>query len=102
MLYWVCSAGQVAKSANQADRHTGDILCLAYHAGRLYTGGDDGFIKVLICLIIFNNILFVKMKIKHRKTSDYVLYSTSCLDARPKLLDYFKKERKCTLNTFLF
>ncbi len=40
------SGGQVARSCGETDRHAGDILSLAYHAGRLYTAGDDGLIKV--------------------------------------------------------
>ncbi len=45
-LTLIDSGEQVDRSCGGPDRHAGDILSLAYHAGRLYTAGDDGLIKV--------------------------------------------------------
>jgi hypothetical protein len=39
-------SGKVEKSCADAEKHLGDVVCVAYHNGTVYTGGADGKIKV--------------------------------------------------------
>lgn len=33
----------------EADKHTADVVALIFHNGKLYSGGNDGKIKVSNC-----------------------------------------------------
>lgn len=47
---------KVTASASEAERHLRDIVTLAFHNGKLYTGADDGKIKVKINKIYISSI----------------------------------------------
>lgn len=47
----------VACRALDADKHEKDVSTLLYHKGKLFSGGDDGKIKVKVTLLLQKSII---------------------------------------------
>lgn len=48
--------GKIEKSASEDAKHDGDITCVAYQNGYVFTGGADGKIKVILDISVYKNL----------------------------------------------
>lgn len=51
---------KISVNVSEEDKHTNDVVALAYYAGKVYSGADDGKIKVSMMCQDCRYLLFIQ------------------------------------------